>query len=294
MKKFLSIGLSLVMMAGILAGCAQPSTSNSTTGEKNYDGEVTASGSSAVFPLAQKAAELFMDEYPDSIISVAAGGSGTGLKQVSANEVTIGNSDLFAEQKLDADAAAQLKDHKICTLTVAPVVNPELGITDLSTEEVIGIFTGEITNWSEVGGPDLAIMLITRPSSSGTRALFSQWAMNGEAEVVGALENDNSGELKQAVVDNKGAVGYLALSYIDDSITAVAIDGIAPTLENVYNGSYLVWGYEHCYTNTTAEPNETAEAFLSFMMSEEFAPNIEAMGYGASAKLSQAAIDSHK
>ncbi len=307
MKKLIALLLGATILCSAFAGCAkttETSTSTETTMEEtvapsleadaDYDGEVTASGSSAVFPLAEEAANLFMDKYPNSIITVAAGGSGTGLKQVAAQEVTIGNSDLFAEEKLEADQAALLIDHKVCLLTVAPVVNPDLGLIDITTEDLIGIFTGEITNWSEIGGPDLKIMLITRPSSSGTRALFSTYAMNGAEEIVGDLENDNSGELKQAVVDNVGAIGYLALSYIDDSIATVSIDGVAPTFENVYSGDYTVWGYEHCYTNTTAERNETAEAFLAFMMSDEFAPNIEALGYGATSKLSAAAIASHE
>ncbi len=308
MKKILSIALAMAMTMGLMAGCAStpaetttpdttPETSTTApdlSGDVNYDGTVTASGSSAVYPLAAEAATLFMDKYPDSTLDIQAGGSGTGLKQVAAMEVTIGNSDLFAEEKLDAAQAADLIDHKVCLLTVAPVVNKNLGIDDLTTEQIIDIFTGKITNWSEVGGADMDILLITRPTSSGTRALFSTYAMNGAEETVGDIENDNSGELLAAVQQNEGAIGYLALSYIDDSVTAVSIDGVAPTFENVYAGDYTVWGYEHCYTNSKAEANETADAFLAFMMSEEFAPNIEAMGYGASSKLTDAAIATHE
>lgn len=300
MKKILSIALALTMTMGLMAGCSSTTETTTTTTETapaeteiTYDGTVTASGSSAVYPLAAEAATLFMEKYPDATLDIQAGGSGTGLKQVAAMEVTIGNSDLFAEEKLDADQAADLIDHKVCLLTVAPVVNPALGIDDLTTEQVVDIFTGAVSNWSEVGGPDLDILLITRPTSSGTRALFSQYAMGGVQETVGDIENDNSGELLAAVQQNEGAIGYLALSYINDSVTAVSIDGVEPTFENVYAGDYIVWGYEHCYTNSKAEANPTAEAFLTFMMSEEFAPNIEAMGYGASSKLTDAAIATH-
>ncbi|MFI3257373.1 MAG: phosphate ABC transporter substrate-binding protein [Spirochaetales bacterium] len=260
-----------------------------------FDGEVTASGSSALLPLAQLGAENFMEKYPNSNISITGGGSGTGLKQVAAMEVTIGNSDLFAEEKLDASQAADLKDHRVCTVTMAPIVNKESGITNLTQNQLIDIFTGKVTNWKEVGGPDLRIMLITRPTSSGTRALFTQYGLNGNEEIMGAMENDNSGELLTAVSQNKGAIGYIALSYLlnNPNVQPVSVDGIAPTLENIYSGDYLIWGYEHMYTNTKAEINETAEAFLAYMMSAEFAPYIEQLGYGASSKLSEKAINSH-
>jgi phosphate transport system substrate-binding protein len=98
----------------------------------------------------------------------------------------------------------------------------------------------------------------------------------------------------ETVQNNQGAIGYVALSYLvnNNNVQAVAIDGIAPTLENMYNGTYMVWGYEHMYTQ--GEGSEAAQAFINYMMSDEFAANIEAMGYGASSKLSAEAIASHE
>ncbi len=281
------------MLAGILSGVLTVSMMMTACAE--VTGEVTASGSSALLPLAQVAAEEFMAINPDASIIVNGGGSGTGLTQVSDGSVDIGNSDVYAEEKLDATLAAELVDHKVCTVTMAAVVNQDLGITDLTKEQIIAIFTAEVTNWSEVGGPDENILLVTRPSSSGTRALFKTWAMDGADEASNAaLETDDSGTLLQTVKDNKGAIGYVAISYLmnDDSVQALAIDGVEPTLENTYNGSYMVWGYEHMYTK--GEGSEAAQAFLTFMMSDEFAPNIEALGYGASSKLTEEAIASHE
>ena len=178
---------------------------------------------------------------------------------------------------------------------MAPVVNADLGVDDLTTDQLIDIFTGKITNWKEVGGPDEEILLVTRPSSSGTRALFKNLALNGEEEASNeALETDDSGTLLQTVEQNKGAIGYVALSYLvnDDTVKTVSIDGVAPTLENTYNGNYKVWGFEHMYTN--GEGSDAAQAFINYMMGDEFGESIEAMGYGVSSRMSDEAVKSHE
>ena len=291
------MGLSLVACGSSNSEVATTTTASTAAADSitKLSGSVTASGSSALLPLAQAAAEAFMKTNSDASITVNGGGSGTGLKQVAEGSVDIGNSDVTAEEKLDASAAADLVDHKVCTVTMAPVVNKELGVTNLTSEQLISIFTGETKNWSEVGGPDEEILLVTRPSSSGTRALFKEWALNGEEEASNeALETDDSGTLVQTIVDNKGAIGYVALSYLvnNDSVQSVFIDGVEQTLENTYNGTYKVWGYEHMYTK--GEGSELAQAFINYMMSDEFGTNIESMGYGVSSKMSDAAIKSHE
>lgn len=307
MKKVFSIVLALTMVMALLAGCgssnsteppAGGNTSAATGSEpqtQTISGTVTASGSSALLPLAQAAAELFGEANPDCSVTVNGGGSGTGLQQVSEGAVDIGNSDVFAADKLDASAASGLVDHKVATIVMAPVVNKDLGITNLTTDQLVSIFTAKTTNWKDVGGPDEAILLVTRPSSSGTRALFKTWALNGADEASNAsLETDDSGTLLQTVESNKGAIGYVALSYLvnDDKVQAVAINGVAPTLENMYNGTYLVWGYEHMYTKGNG--SDAAQAFINYMLGDEFGTHIEEMGYGVAAKLSQTAVDSHK
>jgi len=296
MKKLSALAIALVMVMALSTGCQSSSTTTTPTpSAAKVTGSVTASGSSALLPLVQAAAKSFNTANPDCVVTVNGGGSGTGLTQVANGSVDIGNSDVFAEEKLDASVSATLVDHKVCTVTMAAVVNKDLGITNLTKQQLVDIFTGKITNWKDVGGPDLKILLVTRPASSGTRALFKKWALNGNEEASNAsLETDDSGTLMTTVKTNKGAIGYVALSYLinDTSVTAVSIDGVAPTLENTYNGSYLVWGYEHMYTKGNG--SEAAQAFIRYIMGDEFAKNIESMGYGASSKLSQKAIDSHK
>ena len=277
-------------MAAILAGMMTMSmvACGSSEGDLGASGSITVSGSSALLPLAKDAAEAFKEKNPDVSITLNGGGSGTGLKQVSDGSVNIGNSDVAAEEKLEADKAAELVDHKICVVTMAPVINKELAkeVTSLTKQQLIDIFTAKVTNWKEVGGPDEEILLVTRPQTSGTRALFQAYALDGQEEVVGSsLETDDSGTLLQSVMDNKGAIGYVALSYLTntDKVSTVAIDGIEPTLENTYNGTYPVWGYEHMYTK--GEATGAVKEYIDYIMSEEYSQQLESQGYGVTAKM---------
>ena len=277
--------------AVVPAATSDAAKEDTTEAEVNEDlsGTITAAGSSALKPLADDAADAFAELYPDVAITIDAGGSGEGLKQVSEGTVDIGNSDVPAEDKLDAAQAAELVDHQVCVITMAPIVNmdvAEAGVTDLTKEQLISIFTGETTNWSEVGGPDEDIVLVTRPTSSGTRATFQKYALDGNEEASNAsMETDDSGVLLQNVKDTKGAIGYVALSYLTDDagVATVAIDGVEPTLENTYNGTYPVWTYEHMYTK--GEPNEVVSAFLEYIMSDEYGTRMESLGYGVSSKM---------
>lgn len=286
MKKGASLFLVAAMTAGLLTGCGSSSTDSSSS---DLEGTITAAGSSALKPLVDEASQKFIEKNPNVSITVDAGGSGEGLKQVSEGTVTIGNSDVSAEEKLDADQAKELVDHQVCVVTMAPIVNKdvtEAGVKDLSTDQLIGIFTGQITNWKDVGGPDEDIVLVTRPSSSGTRATFEKYALNGNAEAENkSMETDDSGVLLKNVSDTKGAIGYVALSYLVDNkdLDAVSIDGVAPTLENTYNGTYKVWTMEHMYTK--GKGSKADKAFIKYIMSDDFAKTCEKLGYGVSSKM---------
>jgi phosphate transport system substrate-binding protein len=235
------------------------------------------------------AADLFNEKHPDVNITIDAGGSGEGLKQVAEGTVNIGNSDVEAAEKLDASKASQLVDHKVCVVTMAPIVNKDVtagGVKNLTKQQLTDIFTGKITNWKEVGGADESIVLITRPESSGTRATFKKYALGGATEASNkSMETDDSGVLLQNVKTTKGAIGYVALSYLtkDAGVDTVSLDGVAPTLENTYSGKYPVWTYEHMYTKGT--PNETTQKFLDYIMSDEYGKKMESLGYGVSSKM---------
>lgn len=283
-KKWAAALLISVFAAGLaLTGCG-----GNDAGESGPSGKVTVSGSSALLPLAKDAAQKFKAKNDQVSITLNAGGSGTGLKQVSEGSVDIGNSDVFAKEKLPEAKAAELVDHKVAVTVMAPVVNKEIGtnVKSLTKAQIQDIFTGKVTNWKDVGGPDEAVVLITRPSTSGTRALFTKYALDGKEELSNkSMETDDSGTLVQTVSQTKGAIGYVALSYLmnNNTVTPLAIDGVEPTLDNVYNGKYPVWGYEHMYTK--GEATGAVKAFIDFIMSKDYSADIEKQGYGVASKM---------
>ena len=278
LKKMMALALAstaLIAAAGC-GGNSEPAKSGA------------ASGSSALLPLVKDAAAKFKSKNPEVSLTLNAGGSGTGLKQVAEGSVNIGNSDVPAEKKLPAEKAKDLVDHKVCTMTVATIINKDIAdkVKSLTSQQLQDVFTAKVTNWKEVGGPDEAIVLVTRPTTSGTRALFTELALAGQEEASNkSLETDDSGTLIQSVAQTKGAIGYVALPYLvnNKDVAALAIDGVAPTLENTYNGTYKVWGYEHMYTK--GEPTGAVKAFLDYILSDEYGVEIEKQGYGVSSKM---------
>ena len=260
MKKFklLSPIIGLVIL---LSGCA----SWADRGES-----ITAVGSSALQPLVETVAEEFQNSNPGRFIKVQGGGSGTGLSQVQVGAVDIGNSDLFAEEKPGIDADA-LVDHRVATVGITPIVNKGVGITDISTEDLKNIFLGKITNWSEVGGNDLPIVLLNRATGSGTRSTFEKWIMDGETAIP-SQEQDSSGMVRSIVSDTPGAISYVAFSYVTDEVNVLSIDGVEPTIENVTTNDWKVWAYEHMYTK--GEPTGLTAEFLEYMLSDEVQEHI--------------------
>lgn len=271
MKK---LGLLFFATGLLLAGCgsggastesSQASGGSSSGAASNENVEILAVGSTALQPLVEAAGESFSADNPNYTITVQGGGSGTGLSQVEAGAVTIGNSDVFADEKDGVDAS-KLVDHKVAVVGMAPVVNKDAGVTDLSQQDLIDIFTGKVKNWSELGGADQEISVINRASGSGTRATFEKWGLDG-AETIQTQEQDSSGTVRKIVADTPGAISYLALSYLDDSIQALSLDGVEATPENIADNKWPIWSYEHMYTN--GEPDANVKAFLDYIMTDD-------------------------
>lgn len=256
----------------------------SQTETKSLEGQILAVGSSALQPLVEQASKKFMDlpEYNKITVLVQGGGSGTGLTQVAEGQSDIGNSDIFAQEKFtgdDASKAEGLVDHQVAVVAMAAVVNPAAGIDNLTRAQLVDIFTGKTTNWKEVGGADQEIVLINRPASSGTRKTFETYALGIKTEdLPKAVQEESSGNVRKLVAETPGAIGYLALSYLDNSVTALKYEGIEATIDNVINGNYPVWAYQHMYTK--GEPNEVVKAFLDYMLSPEVQNNdVVELGY---------------
>ena len=277
-RQFLAgFGGIAVAAAGLgLVGCGGSSASDAAAdgaaaGSESVTGTVNCSGATSFQKLVESAAAEFEEKYPDVTVAITGGGSGQGLSDVKDGKAQIGRSDVFAEEKLDADAAAKLEDHTVAVVGMGPIVNSSVDVDDLTTEQLKGIFTGAITDWSEVGGTAGKIQVIERKAGSGTRATFEAAVLAGEKapdSFAPVAEEDSSGTVVEKIQATEGAISYLAFSYFDDTkFKALKVDGVEPTAENVCSGKFNIWAYEHMYT--AADADAATKAFVDFMMSDD-------------------------
>lgn len=295
--KLLASAFLITMMGVGMIGCGSSNNdtgadkSADTTKEQSVSGSITISGSSALLPLMEQSIEKFNEKYPDVEISAQAGGSGTGLTQVLDGTVNIGNSDIFAEDKLEADQAKQLVDHKVVAQGFAVVVSKSLGIDNLTKDQIKDIFSGKVTNWNQItkedgtAGPDKEIFVVHRKSGSGTRATFEEKILDGdkslENDSIGVMQ-DSNGAVLTAMKQNEGAISYLGLAYMNtdeakEALTSVKIDGKSDEKANICDGSYPFWSWGHMYTK--GEADEASKAFIEYVSSSDNKESLENLGF---------------
>lgn len=264
----------LVLIATMMSGCI------SDSGNEGTPRTLAVTGSTTVLPIAEQAAEAFMetDSYAD--IQVSGGGSSVGVQAVGEGTADIGmaSRDLKDAEK---EQYPDLVRHVIARDGIALIVHKDNPVTSLTLDQVKAIYTGEITSWSEVGGEENAIVVIGRDSASGTREFFFESVMNKEDFVATQLEKNSNGAVKQTVAQTPGAIGYVGLGYVDDEVGGITIDVdgtlVEPTVENVIAGSYPIARNLNMFTNGPA--SGLAQEYLDFITGPEGQVLVEEEGF---------------
>ena len=266
----------MVLLSLLISACGGTTTgngSNTPTANSNLgtpgeyscvSGSIVADGSTALQPLVEAVAKNYQGKCSGANITVNPGGSKTGLSDAESGAVQIGNSDIYASA-----TQSDLVDHQVAVVIFTLIVNTDVsGVSNLTTDQIKSIFNGTVTNWNQVGGPNLKIVIVNRPSSSGTRATFQKYILGGPETVQSSssLTSDSTGTVVQDVKQTSGSIGYVSLGAAKSSgLTILNIDGNAPTATLVESNTYKFWNAEHMYTK--GQGSGLAQALIDYMLS---------------------------
>ena len=272
--------LSLTLCAGLFAGCSNsdsgtPSAEPTQTSSEpaKLSGNVATDGSTSMEKIIGSLGEAFTEMNPDVNFTYNPTGSSTGIQAAIDGTCDIG----LSSRALKDEEKATLTETIVALDGIAIIVNPANPVSDLSVEQIAQIYTGEITNWKDVGGDDLEISRIGREAGSGTRDGFETITDTKEACKYNQ-ELTSTGDVITTVAGNPNAIGYASLSAVDESVTAVSVDGVAPTEETVADGSFPIQRPFVVVTVEGTELSAAAQAFLDYAMSAEVADIIAAAG----------------
>lgn len=270
MKKIITILCIAVMALSLFAGCGQKANDNGTT----TGGTVSTDGSTSMEKVIGALGESFMEANSGTTFTYNPTGSGSGIQAVSEGRCDIG---LSSRALKDDEKASGLKETTLALDGIAIIVNPQNPVKDLSLEQIAKIYTGEITNWKDVGGNDAEIVLIGREAGSGTRDGFESITDTKDACQY-RQELTSTGDVITTVSQNPNAIGYASLAAIKDSVKALTVNGVAPTEATVKDGTYLVQRPFVLVTKEGVALSETAQKFFDFATSADAASIISAAG----------------
>ena len=270
MKKIITILCAVVMALSLFAGCGQKANDNGTT----TGGTVSTDGSTSMEKVIGALGESFMEANSGTTFTYNPTGSGSGIQAVSEGRCDIG---LSSRALKDDEKASGLKETALALDGIAIIVNPQNPVKDLSLEQIAKIYTGEITNWKDVGGEDAEIVRIGREAGSGTRDGFESITDTKDACQY-RQELTSTGDVITTVSQNPNAIGYASLASIKDSVKALTVNGVAPTEATVKDGTYLVQRPFVLVTKEGVTLSETAQKFFDFATSADAASIISAAG----------------
>jgi phosphate transport system substrate-binding protein len=263
--------LVIVMSAILVGGCI----SNSSTHDK-----ITVDGSTTLLPIAQAAAESYMQNHSNANIVVSGGGSGQGITDIGTKKVDIGMSSR-AVKASEMTTYPGLVIVSVAKDALTMIVHPSNGVNSLTIAQVKGIYNGTYTNWNQLGGSGQAIVVIGRESSSGSRDYFNSSIMGGQNVLSTMLEQASNGAVHDTVGTTPGAIGYVGLGYIDSAVKALKIDVngtlIEPSVANVLSKTYPVSRYLYMMTNGPAKG--LAKDFINFILSTAGQKIVEQQGF---------------
>jgi len=263
-KKTLVLIIALVLGMSLLAGCGGSAKKEEVkTGD--IQGKVTASGSTALLPLLKPGQEEFQKKYSKVTVNIAGGGSFTGQNQVVSGSVDIGNSDVALQDSLKDKG---LIEHKLVGIPFVFIANPDVSVDNLTQQQYGDIFTGKITNWKDVGGKDAKITIIHRAKSSGSRATIAEVVLNNAAFTDNAVIQDSNGAVRSAIASTPGAIGYVDAAYADQTVKALAYNGVKYSIDNVVNKTYPVYTFGRMFTK--GEPTGAVKSFIDYVTGKEF------------------------
>ncbi len=291
--------LALVFVTGILSGCGKSNntdnnqssqTSDTTTpaagdtntatdstgtDTANLSGTLTMAGSTSMEKLANVAIEAFMNKYPGVTASAEFIGSSAGIEAVLAKTVDIGNA---SRSLKDTEKSAGAVENIVAIDGIAVIVDKANTVADLTKDQLIQIYKGEVTNWKDLGGADQPIVVIGRESGSGTRGAFEE-LLAIEDQCKYSNEINSTGGVMAKVASTPGSIGYVSLDVLDDSVTALKLEGVEPTAENIKAGSYfLSRPFVMATIGQISEQNEIVQAFFNYLKSDEGKQLIESIG----------------
>lgn len=288
MGKAVGMVLTMAMVLGSMTGCTSGKTTNAASDSAaanveapenaagaDLSGSITMAGSTSMEKLANAVAESFMEKYPNVTIQAEFTGSSAGVESLLAGSADIGNS---SRNLKESETESGAVENIVAIDGIAVVVDPDNTVTDLTKEQLIAIYQGETKNWRELGGMDQAIVVIGREAGSGTRGAFEE-ILEIEDLCAYANELDSTGAVMAKVASTPGAIGYVSLDVVDDTVTALALEGTPATADNIKAGTYfLSRPFVMATKGEISEQNEQVQALFAWLASKEGKQVITAVG----------------
>ncbi len=258
-KKSLAATTAICLLAAVVTGCGLNGKGES------INGNLTLAGSTSMEKLCEAMSESFMANNPGVTVTVEYTGSGAGIESLSAKSVDIGNASRALK---DEEKAGGCMENIVAIDGIAVITDKNNSVSDITSENLARVYRGEITNWSEIGGEDQPIVVIGREAGSGTRDAFEE-LMEVEDECSYAQELDSTGAVLAKVASTPGAIGYVSLDVVDDTVIGVKIDGVEPTEEQILAGKYLLQRPFVMATNgEISSQNEVVKAWFDYVYSD--------------------------